>query len=170
MALFKIINDEYRNTDTINNLVNYVLNPVKMPSMCYGGLGINPGNPADSMCIVKKIYGKTIGKQAEHFILAFNKKEQRLLATPFLMKIAYEICDFFKNVQILFAVHEVKNTFLSDDYEDDLIHIHFVVNTVNLQTGNKFRIDYNNVTELKEHIKSVLEENEITETLLFLVG
>lgn len=170
MAILKLIRDEYRNTDAISNLVNYVLNPIKMPSMCYGGLGISLDNPADSMYRIKNIYDKTTGKHAEHFVLAFNQKEQRLLAIPFLMKIAYDICGFFENLQVLFAVHEVKNTFISEDYEDDLIHIHFVVNTVNIQTGNKFRIDYNSITKLKKHVSTVLYENEITETVTFLVG
>ena len=138
--------------------------------MCYGGLGIRLDNPADSMYRIKNIFDKNTGKQAEHFILAFNKREQSTLVIPFIREIAYDICGFFKNVQILFAVHEVKNTYISEDYGDDYIHIHFVLNTVNVQTGNKFRIDYNNEIELKKHIQSVLFKHDVSETVLLTVG
>ena len=75
MAILKIINEGYRNTNAIDNLVNYVLNPNKMPSKCYGGNGISLYTPADSMNVIKKVYGKTTGRQAVHFILAFTRKE-----------------------------------------------------------------------------------------------
>ena len=63
--------------------------------MCYGGLGIRLDNPADSMYIIKNIFDKNTGKQAEHFILAFNKREQSTLVIPFIREIAYDICGFF---------------------------------------------------------------------------
>ena len=71
-----------------------------MPSMCYGGLGIRLDNPADSMYRIKNIFDKNTGKQAEHFILAFNKREQSTLVIPFIREIAYDMASllYYKGV------------------------------------------------------------------------
>lgn len=165
MAVLKLIRDTYINQDAMYNLINYVLNPQKMPSWCYGGTGISLTNPADSMYKIKNVYDKMVGKQAEHFVLAFSSKESRLLNSYFVEQIAYDVCKFFDGMQVLFALHEIGNTYLSADYGDDNMHIHFVVNTVNMRTGNKFWIDYNNALALKEYIQGVLRFHKTAKTV-----
>lgn len=115
MALLKIVKDEYKNEDALDNVVKYVLNRYKMPSWIWGGSGISMYAPAESMHIIKRAYDKTTGKQVEHIILAFSKKEQRLLCKEFILQVACDICNFFWNVQVLFGVHERKNTYIADD-------------------------------------------------------
>lgn len=162
MAILKLMRDPYTNDDAVTNLVDYVLNENKMPSRIFGGTGISLSAPAESMYKIKNAYDKATGKQAEHFILAFNQMEQRLLATTFIYEIAYEICEFFQGVQVLFAVHEVNNAYLSDDYGDNAIHIHFVVNTINTLTGNKFILNYNNQFALREYILRILQNHQVS--------
>lgn len=165
MAVLKLVRDEYINQNAVYNLVHYVLNADKMPSGCYGGTGVSLTNPADSMYKIKNVFDKTTGKQAEHFVVAFNKKESRLLTPYYVEQIAYDICKYFRGVQVLFALHEVGNTYMSDDYGDNNIHIHFVVNTVNMETGNKFWIDYHNASALREYIQAVLCNHQISKTV-----
>lgn len=169
MAVFKLVRDGYKEQNALYKLVNYVLNENKMPSKCFGGNGINLYRPADSMYRIKNVFDKKFGNQAEHFIIAFDDNESRLLSAYHINQIAYEICDYFKGVQILFALHEVNNTYESYDYENDRVHLHFVVNTVDLNTGNKFRIDFNNITGIREHILSVLIKYEAANKLYFFV-
>jgi len=163
MAICKIKQEAYRNVDAIDRIIGYLLNAEKMPHRCYGGNGISLSHPAQSMNVVKHAYNKTGGKQAEHFVLAFSKQENAMLTITFIEEIAYQICDFFKDVQIFFAVHEVKNSFLSDDYADNCVHIHFVVNTVNIRSGKKFRFDYSNEFSLRNHIQTVLNYYDLFE-------
>ena len=170
MAILKLIRDEYVNQDAMYNLVHYVLNANKMPSRCFGGTGISLTSPADSMYKIKNVYDKTTGKQAEQFVLAFNYKESRLLNSYFIEQIAYEVCKYFEGVQVLFALHETGNTYISDDYGDNNVHIHFVVNTVNMFTGNKFWLDYNNAFALKAYIQSVLYTYQISKTVRLVWG
>ena len=166
MAVLKLVRNEYRNEDAINNLINYVLDDEKMPNRCFGGNGISLYTPAKCMYTVKSVFHQTTGKQAEHFILAFNKNEICSLTIPVISKIAYDVCDFFKESQILFAVHEVKNTYYSDDYENDSLHIHFILNPINLQNGLKLRIDYNNEFDLKNYIEAVLCNYNVSDKVL----
>lgn len=165
MAVLKIVKDEYRNQDAMYNLVSYVLNVNKMSRRCYGGTSISLTDPAESMYKIKNVYDKTTGRQAELFVLAFNQKEGALLTSYFVEQIAYDICKYFKGLQVLFVLHEAGNTYISDDYGDNNIHIHFVVNTVNMQTDNKFRIDYGNAFALREYIQSVLYNHQISKTV-----
>lgn len=168
MAVLKIVINRYENTDAIANLVNYVLNKEKMPHWCYGGKGISMYAPAETMYAVKNIYDKTTGKQAEHFILAFSREESVKLTVPLIYKIAYDICDLLGNVQVLFGLHEVRNTYFSEDYENDSVHLHFVVNTVDLQTGKKFRLDFSNEYLLKDCICEVLKTYDISESIVLV--
>ena len=118
MAVLKLIRGKYQNEDAIDNLVSYVLNKEKMPSECYGGRGVSLNNPIYSMKTIKNIYGQVAGKQAEHFILAFDDGEYPNLTLENIYHLAYSICEFFRDSQVLFALHEIKNTYLSDDYEE----------------------------------------------------
>ena len=43
--------------------------------------------------------------------------------------------------------------------------IHFVLNTVNMETGNKYRFDINDVYALKEYIRSVLIKHQVSESV-----
>ena len=58
----------------------------------------------------------------------------------------------------------------SDDYENDCLHIHFIVNTVNLRNGLKFRIDYNNEFNLKNYIEGVLFNYNISDKVQLAVS
>lgn len=169
MAVLKLVRDGYKEHNAVYNLVNYVLDANKMPSRCFGGVGVDLHGPGKSMYRIKNVFDKTTGNQAEHFILAFSENESRMLSTYLIYQIAYEICDYFKGLQVLFALHEVKNTYKSPCYEDDSVHIHFVVNTVDLNAGNKFRIDFNNINGIRDHILSVLLKYEASDKLYFFV-
>ena len=162
MAVIKIVNDTYRNDDAIPNLIAYVLNENKMPHRCFGGVGIDFRNPAASMMTIKNVFEKEYGKQAEHVILAFDKMESRFLVIPFIEQIAQDVCMFFCGLQVMYAVHEVKNTYLSDDYNDGSVHIHFIINTVNVQSGRKFCIDNNMAFKLQSYIKTVMKKNGLS--------
>lgn len=167
MAILKIINEGYRNTNAIDKLVNYVLNPNKMPSKCYGGNGISLYTPTDSMNVIKKVYGKTTGRQAVHFILAFTRKEISSVPPSLLKMLGDNICTFFRDVQVLYSLHEYSDQY--GDFIADGIHFHFVINPVNYTTGKKFGIDYSNSNALKTFILQLLKEYFISNTLFLVV-
>ena len=157
MAVLKLIKKPYRDDDVINNLVGYALNQDKMINMCYGGSGVSIENPIESMYAMKKALNLPSGKQAEHFILAFNQKELSKLTIPLIKQIAYDICEYFQGIQVVFALHEINNDYYStDEFDSDKPHIHFVLNTVNAYTGGKFYINYNNEFDIRNYIEYLL--------------
>ena len=167
MAILKIINEGYRNTDAIDKLVSYVLNPNKMPSNVYGGNAISLYTPADSMNRIKTVYGQTTGRQAIHFILAFTHKEISSVTPSILKMLGNDICTFFRDVQVLYSLHECSDQY--GDFVADGIHFHFVINPVNYTTGKKFGIDYSNSNALKTFILQLLKEYFISNKLFLVV-
>ena len=165
MAVLKLVKGNYRNEDAMENLLAYVLDEEKMPHQCYGGRGVSLVNPLQSMRAVKNVYGQVTGKQAEHFIVAFDKRENPSLTLQKLYSLGYDICEFFEGVQVLFALHEVKDSYIYDDYEKDAIHLHFILNTTCLMTGYKFIINFNNEYTLRNYILTLLENYGISNSL-----
>lgn len=165
MAVLKLIRDAYRNTTAPENVINYCLNPQKIQSNCYGGSGISLSDPCGSMQKIKDIFCHNYGKQLEHFVLSFDKEEIPNLSIPKILHLSYAICEFFEGNQILFALHETN----IDEYYDSREfhpHIHFVLNTTNINTGNKTRIDFCNEYALKRYVGALLSEFGITEKLI----
>ena len=165
MAVLKLIRNTYRNQTAPENVINYCLNPQKMPNNCYGGQGISLLDPYSSIMSIKNIFCHNYGKQLEHFILSFDKEEIPNLSIPKILHLSYAICEFLEGNQVLFALHETN----IDEYYDSgefHPHIHFVMNTTNINTGNKTRIDFCNEYALKRYVGALLSEFGITEKLI----
>ncbi len=165
MAVLKLIRNTYRNQTAPENVINYCLNPQKMPNNCYGGHGISLYNPYNSIMSIKNIFCHNYGKQLEHFVLSFDKDEIHNLSIPKILNLSYAICEFFEGNQILFALHEIDNNEFND-VDEFHPHIHFVMNTTNVNTQSKTRIDFCNEYELKRYIGALLSDFEITEKLI----
>ena len=136
-----------------------------MPSNCYGGSGISLSDPCGSMQKIKNIFCHNYGKQLEHFVLSFDKDEIPNLSIPKILYLSYAICEFFEENQILFALHETDNNGL--EYADEFHpHIHFVMNTTNINSQNKTRIDFCNEYMLKCYVGALLSDFGITEKLI----
>ena len=166
MAVLKIVHGKYRNIDATDKLIAYVLDREKMYSNCFGGTGVSLECPAYSMNYIKRAFGQNTGKMAEHLILAFEKSEVSNLTIQKIFEISYDICEFFAGVQVLFALHEISG---SDEISNNL-HIHFVINTVDVRTGRKFRLDYSNEFQLKNYIENLLANYNIGDNVKLVVG
>ena len=108
-------------------VINYILNPDKTMESLITGIGVNPDNAFNEMVTLKKLMGKTDRRLWYHFIQSFPPYDN---ITPELaLQVAVETADYFKEqYQILIAVHTDKLHF----------HTHFIMNTVNIETGRKY--------------------------------
>ena len=163
MALLVISKGAYQNTDAPEVLINYIMNANKMSGAVYGGQGVSPYNPAASMYAVKQVFSHTTGKQMMRFTISFNLYELIDMNTQHIQRFAYEVCSFFPGNQILFGMHD-KN--LANDEISKNPHIHFAVNTTDLYSGKKNRIDFNNIDAFKAHILNLLIKYDIGDELI----
>lgn len=165
MAILIIKNKPYKNENAPECLINYIYNPNKMPHMVYGGQGLSLFSPVNSIYITKNIFCHNSGKQMEHFIISFSETEAGSINIPKFRQFAYDVCEFFPHRQIMFAFHENNDEY---EYDDDTsnLHIHFVLNTTNMKTGYKERINFNNIALLKKHIYTLLWHYNISTELI----
>ena len=87
----------------------------------------------------KKLYNKTDGRLYYHFVQSFSVNENISPQT------AHEIALRFAEESNLFHEYEIV---VSTHLDRDHIHSHFVMNSVNAETGKKFHINEKDIQEL----------------------
>lgn len=148
MANLIIKNEAYKDTASVENVTKYVISGSKTGG-CIGGQGVFLNDPAGYMWTVKDYYLQDSGKMVEHFILSFDINEE--IDTEDAYWLGYSICGLYPDHQLVFGVH--MNT--------DNLHIHWVMNTVNLRTGKKFNFTYVETFRLRKEIAKILEPYNI---------
>lgn len=124
-----------RSANKLKRAIDYVTDLNKTCNDLIGGSGVNKDNALDRMNTVKRYYNKCGGREYIHFVVSF-KGQQDADAVYFL---AENIADLYMGFQVLFAVHlNTANT-----------HIHFVVNSVNVNDGHKFSQSKGDLKRLK---------------------
>mgnify|MGYP004560267567 CR=1 FL=1 len=135
----------YKTEASLKRLMDYVTDKKKTEEHLISGKGCSPGQAYESFLLNKEIWGKgENGKRRMciHFTQSFGADEA---VTPELAhRIAGELAesDYFAGFQILYATH----------IDRDHIHTHFVVDTVNTETGKMWHISKD---ELESKIKDV---------------
>ncbi len=92
------------------------------------------------MMTVKNMYGKLGGREKLHFIQSFNPEDNLTYETAheIAIKMANE---FFNGFQVVVATHQ----------DTEHIHSHFVVNSVNFETGKKIQFSQKDLERLKQY-------------------
>lgn len=88
--------------------------------------------------LTKKIFNKLGGRQYYHFVQSFSPKD--ILDYETANKIGQEFCNYFKDYQIVMATHKDK----------EYIHNHFIMNSVNMITGEKYHQSKRELEKIKE--------------------
>lgn len=129
--------------------ISYIIKEGKTSSSLVTGISCSPESTFDEMMITKQIYNKTKGRQFIHFTHSYSDKELDL--TP---EMAHEISlklidqDRFRGFQILVATH----------VDNDHLHTHFIINTVNEETGLKWQQSDKELEDLKRYSNQLCEE------------
>lgn len=147
MANLKIVDKKYELIDDIRRVISYVINPMKTDYV--GANGVIPTTAqsiASQFLLVKNTYNKLEGRQLRHFIVSFTDNEAISPEKAFYL--AYEIAEYYGNdYQIAFAVHD----------DTDYVHVHFVMNSVNYNTGIKYAGGFEDFNNLKAYINNTVE-------------
>lgn len=128
--------------------IEYILNPEKTKQQLVTGINCSPETAYEEMSFTKRMYNKEGGRQYIHFVQSFHPNDR---ATP---EIAHEIAvrltqhEKLKNHQILIATH------LNAEH----LHSHFVLNTVNLESGRKWQLSAKEMELLKEYSDQLCRE------------
>lgn len=149
MAIIKAVNSKA----SIGKAINYVTKEGKTESKLITGKDCDPYNAIDDMKATKTLWGKTEGREYKHYIQSFSEGEN---ITP---EKAHEIANKwaekeFKGYECLIATHTDK----------EHIHSHIIVNSVNFETGEKFRQSKEWLKLAKEHSDHLCAEHNLSIT------
>lgn len=113
------------------------------------GVGCTPLSAYVEFNNTKKLYGKTDGRLFYHFVQSFPVEEK---ITP---ETAHEIALRFASDSDKLRGFEIV---VSTHCDRDHIHSHFVMNSVNTETGKKFHINENEIELLMKESDRIIRE------------
>jgi len=127
-------------------IFSYISNPVK--TQLVSGINCTPETANEEMLLVKNQYNKLSGRQFIHFVQSFSPEEN--LTPEIAHEIGLKLAEFegFKGFQMLMATHT----------DTQHIHNHFVINTVNADTGLKWHKSRQDMQKLKEYSDEICRE------------
>ena len=158
MAVFKVMHrkntptspkfpgKKYHDENSLYDVIPYCCNPQKTKSGYIGCFGASVPYAAEQMDKLAIAYGKACSIRLRHMMLSFGPGER---ITPFLAyQIAYQAAWYYgREYQILFAVHENKQ----------LLHVHFVMNTVSYLDGHKYAGKREDYYEFQDYLIQILK-------------
>jgi hypothetical protein len=141
MAVIEFINGKNNSLSALKRVLAYINNSGKTEEQLKGGYNCNNQKSYNDMYMSKRVQNKTSGRQYVHFTQSFAPYDR---VTPELVKqIADELVKHqsFNGYQVAYAVHT----------DRDHLHTHFIVNTVHMETGRKWRQSREELQALKDY-------------------
>ena len=151
MAIFKAVSlgDNPDNPNLITNQINYILRPDKNVRY-WGGYNFmmtDVDSIIEQFYAVRKVFRRFNGIQMRHFVLSFSDYYEGKLTGYQAFCIGKYIAQIFLNYyQVIFAVHE----------KTGQLHIHFLVNTVDIHDGSLFDLNKYTLNNLCLQVQFIL--------------
>lgn len=128
--------------------IDYIMNMDKTKRQLVSSFNCSPETAYEEMCFTKKMFNKEGGRQYIHFVQAFPPGEK---VTPETVhEIALKLLEHekFKGFQVVAATH----------INEAHLHTHFVLNTVNIETGLKWQLPPKELDMLKAYSDKLCKE------------
>lgn len=155
MSNLIVMNNPYKDSFALDMVMNYCAGTELPYLKCekWGGMGVDTSNieaAIASMKEFKESCNKTGGKQLFHFVITLGKKPNSTNAKYLKNKRTYEsrVCDSVAPQISNFIYQQGFQNCFFKHVNTDVIHIHFVINSVNLVTRMKIQ----NVNTLANYI------------------
>lgn len=148
MAVIKAVNSKA----SIGKAVNYITKDEKTEQKLIYGKDCNPHTAIDEMKATKEQWDKTEGRQYKHYVQSFNPEDN---VTP---EMAHSIGnkfledEKFKGHEVVMATHTDKGH----------VHNHFIVNSVNFETGKKYQERKQDLEYLKQKSNDLSREHGLS--------
>lgn len=142
MAAIEFINRQRDNANqkAMRRVIKYILREDKTKDNLSHGILCNKDSAYEDFIQVKKLFGKEGGRQYIHFIQSFSPNDDITPETT--NEIAQKLISLpvFQGFQMVFATHMDKPH----------LHTHFVINSVNAETGKKWQLSCKEMQALKD--------------------
>ena len=146
-------NKGYHTLSSLKRLINYITREDKTQPWLIGSKNCSssPDICYQEMVLCKRMYGKAQEDGSNRMCIHFS---QNLVAGETTPDIAFEIATklanhkLFDGYQMIYAVH----------LDSGKLHTHFVVNSVNQETGQKWQLSPKQLQELKDYSDEIIKE------------
>ncbi len=156
MAIIEFINNKNETLLGMKRNIEYILEDEKTENKKYAyGQNCDIGNAYEDFILTKRVHQKAIGRQHIHFTQSFRRKEA---SYELAHEIGKRLLDHptFAGFQVVMATHT----------DTENVHNHFVINTVNMENGQKWKLSKKELQEIKdisdelcmEHGLSIVDE------------
>lgn len=127
--------------NTLKGIIEYVTQEEKTDGRLLSGINCTPDTVLDEMEITKLMWDKTGGRQYKHFVQSYHKDEKITpeKAHEIALELAQETLPW-RGFEVLIATH----------IDKEHIHTHFIINSVNFETGYKLQWKKSDLEELKQ--------------------
>lgn len=143
MAIIKFLN----NTVSLKKSVTYIAQKGKTNDKLVDAIDCVLENAYEEMIAVKKQFNKKDkGRDKIHFVQSFSPKDNVTFEQAH--EIGMKLAEFYKGFQMVVATH----------IDREHIHTHFVLNTVNFETGKKFNQSKYDLARLKRYSNKLCKE------------
>ncbi len=148
MATFTAISNKTQNRTAMRKVLDYVMQDYK--TICNGrkfvsGQNCIPNSAYAEFMATKNQYGKANGVFFKQYVQSFKPNT----ATPeTIHHIGIETAKYFNGFEVVVATH----------IDRDHWHNHFVVNSVNFETGLKIQINEKNLEELRNYSDKICQQ------------
>ena len=146
MAIIKAISSRA----TVSKIHDYLTQEEKTEYKLISGVNCNPDNMVNEFNATKELYNKNGGVQYQHIIQSFDPHDD--ITPEKAHKLGLELAEKqFKGYEVFVVTHKDK----------EHIHNHFVVNSVNYETGLKYKASNKSLWDIKRESNRICEREHL---------
>ncbi|WP_317854503.1 relaxase/mobilization nuclease domain-containing protein [Chakrabartyella piscis] len=122
-------------------VLNYTMQDKKTEhdgNFLVGGMNCTPHSVYEEFINTKLLYGKDDGRMYYHFVQSFPKDE--VISPTTAHEIALKLAEHYNGFEVLVATHT----------DREHIHSHFIINSVNFETGKKLHQSAQAIPEIRQ--------------------
>ncbi|MBQ5562937.1 MAG: relaxase/mobilization nuclease domain-containing protein, partial [Clostridia bacterium] len=150
MATVKEIEQPIKSQQYVKNSIEYILSPENKDGdeKCFKSTGLNCDGNANSIALqfslIRMQYSKDNKNLAHHYVQSFSPNEK---VTP---ELAHQIA-----VELMQKVAPNFQVIISTHIDKDHLHNHIIINSVNMETGMKWKADLNTRLNMRDESDSL---------------
>ena len=140
--------EKYKDHNIYRDIVHYCTREDKCKSGYIVTENLDEDTIAGEMAELAERFGKSRGTRIRHTVFSFDESDNATAEDAFA--IAQEACAYYAgDYQVFAAVHE----------DTDDLHFHMVMNTVNRNTGEKYKGRKKDYYAFQNHMRRIAHKN-----------
>jgi hypothetical protein len=156
MSIFKVISNRENTPEVLYEKMIYIMNNSATKWEYIYGVNVNPVTAYKEMIFVKQVFDKMDRNAFVHFVLSFDFTDQidltRIMNVGKCVGHFLAYNDILGSHQVLLAMHT----------ETDNVHFHFLMNTIDANSGERINLWKPELYKIKDRISVLLGQYNLS--------